>query len=143
MLGTRCHMLAMYVVLESYLGMVCDYPEAYEGQSGFEFLQEVPTVWDETLVLGAEVGEYLTIARRKGADWYVGTITNTRPREIQIPLSFLAKGNYTADLYEDAPDSVQNPNHLSQGTRTVNPSDVIKIKIAPGGGQVMRLRKIN
>jgi len=52
MMGTRCHMLAMYVVLESYLGMVCDYPEAYEGQPGFEFIQQVPTVWDETKVFG-------------------------------------------------------------------------------------------
>lgn len=143
MLGTRCHMLAMYVVLESYLGMVCDYPESYEGQPGFDFLQEVPTVWDETRVLGAEVGEYITIARRKGADWYVGTITNTRPREIQVSLDFLEKSDYTADLYQDSPDAIQNPNHLSKQTRVVNSSDVMKIKIAPGGGQVMRLRKIN
>lgn len=140
MLGTRCHMLAMYVVLESYLGMVCDYPEAYEGQPGFDFLQEIPTVWDETRVLGAEVGEYLTVARRRGDDWYVGTITNSRPREIQIPLGFLAKGKYTADLYADASDSDQSPNHLSKQTRSVNSGDVISIKIAPGGGQVMRLR---
>jgi alpha-glucosidase len=48
-------MLAMYVVLESYLQSLCDYPAAYEGQPGFSFLKEVPTTWDETRVLDAEV----------------------------------------------------------------------------------------
>jgi alpha-glucosidase len=58
-------MLAMYVVLENYVQMVCDYPAAYEGQPGFEFIQAIPTTWDETKVPGAAVDEYLTIARRK------------------------------------------------------------------------------
>lgn len=60
----------MYVVLESYLASLCDYPEAYEGEPGFEFLKEVPTTWDQIHVPDAEVGEYVTVARRKGADWY-------------------------------------------------------------------------
>ncbi|MBC7417474.1 MAG: glycoside hydrolase family 97 catalytic domain-containing protein, partial [Pedobacter sp.] len=87
--GTRCHMLAMYVVLESYLQMVADYPSAYEGQPGFEFLREVPTNWDETKVLSAELGSYVTIARRKGTDWYVGSINNSFSKTVEIPMAFL------------------------------------------------------
>lgn len=141
MIGTRCHMLAMYVVLESYIGMVCDYPSAYEGQPGFEFLQEVPTTWDETIVPDAEVGEYVTIARRKGADWYIGTITNKTARNITLSLGFLPEGKYTAELYADAPDAAQNPNHLTKQTRSVSRADVLQLKLAAGGGQVMKLIK--
>ncbi len=68
--------------------MVCDYPEAYEGQPGFDFLREVPTVWDQTVVPGAEVGQWVCIARRKGKDWYIGAINNSKPRTVSIPLEF-------------------------------------------------------
>src|SRR4029078_1770385 len=80
MLGTRCHMLAMYVVLENYLQMVCDYPAAYEGEPGFEFIKQIPTVWDEIKVPAAELNKYISIARRKGNDWFVGTINNNDAR---------------------------------------------------------------
>ena len=139
MLGTRCHMLAMYLVLETNLGMVCDYPEAYEGQAGFEFIKEVPTTWDETKVLDAKVNEYITIARRKGNDWYVGTITNHAARDIQVPLSFLKDGNYKADIFSDASDVNTEPNHLQKQTKAITNKDVIPLHIAPGGGEVMRI----
>ena len=139
--GTRCHQLAMYVVTESYLGMVADYPDAYKGQPGFDFLKQVPTVWDEVRVLNAAVGQFITIARRTGDDWFIGSITNSRAREVSIPFDFLPEGNYTADLYSDAPDVAQNPNHLTQQTRTITRADVLTIKLAAGGGQVIRLRK--
>ncbi|MEO6915905.1 MAG: glycoside hydrolase family 97 protein [Chitinophagaceae bacterium] len=139
--GTRCHMMAMYVVLESYLSMVADYPAAYEGQPGFEFIKVVPTVWDEIKVPDAQVNAYVTIARRKGNDWYVGSINNSETRTIQVPLSFLSSGNYSAELYSDAPDVAENPDHLKKEVRTVSSSDVITIKLAAGGGQVMRLLK--
>ncbi len=138
-LSTRCHMLAMYVVLESNLGMVCDYPEAYEGQEGFDFIKEVPTTWDETKVLDAKVNQYITIARRKGKDWYVGTITNHEARDIQVPLSFLKEGSYTADVYSDENDVNTNPNHLQKQTKIVTHNDVISLHVAGGGGEVMRI----
>jgi alpha-glucosidase len=143
MFGTRCHQLAMYVVLESYLGMVADYPDAYKGQPGFDVLTQIPTTWDEVRVLAAEVGQHITIARRKGTDWFIGSITNSKAREIPIKLDFLADGNYTADSYADAPDVAQNPNHLTQQTRTVSKTDAVMLKLAAGGGQVIRLRKQN
>lgn len=69
-------MLAMYVVLESYLGMICDTPEAYEGQPGFEFLKAVPTTWDQTVVPNASVNEYVTTpAKRERIGLSVRSIT--------------------------------------------------------------------
>lgn len=141
MLGTRCHMLAMYVVLESYLASLCDYPEAYEGEPGFEFLKEVPTTWDETIIPDAKVGEYVTTIRRKDETWYIGSLNNSTSRSIEISLDFLSPGNYRAEIYTDAPDVDQNPNHLTKKIKTVNASDVLTIELADGGGQVMKLVK--
>jgi alpha-glucosidase len=140
-LGTRCHMLAMYVVLENYLQMVCDYPAAYEDQDGFEFIKAIPTTWDEIKVLDAKPGEFITIARRKNNDWYVGTITNHIAREITIPLNFLSDGNYTATIYTDANDVNENPNHLNKETKTVTNKDVLNLKVASGGGEVIQIVK--
>jgi len=141
MAGTRCHMLAMYVVLESYVGMLCDYPDAYEGQPGFEFLRIVPTTWDETKVVNGEVNKFITVARRKGNDWFVGTITDNTARELEIPLSFLGEGEYIADIYTDSDKDNENPNLLNKRTQTVTRKDTIKINAMAGGGEVMYIRK--
>lgn len=131
----------MYVVMESYLHMVADYPQAYEGQPGFDFVRNVPTVWDETKVLNGEPGEFLTIARRHGNDWYVGTINNSQPRTLNIPLNFLPTGNYKTEVYLDAKDVATNPNHLTKQISITNSSDMLIAPLGAGGGQVMRLVK--
>jgi len=134
-------MLAMYVVLENYLQMVCDYPAAYEGQPGFEFIKEIPTAWDETKVPDAKIGEFITVARKKNNDWFVGSITNNSPRNISVLLNFLDEGKYIAEIYTDAPDANEHPNNLIKQTRIVTKQDVINLNLAAGGGEVMRLRK--
>jgi alpha-glucosidase len=141
MLGTRCHMLAMYVVLESYLGMVCDYPAAYEGQPGFEFLKIVPTTWDETKVPDAKVGEYVIIARRKNNEWFVGAINNKTARQISVALNFLGDGDWIADIYTDAQDVSKNPNHLNRQSQMVNKTDNLSINLAAGGGSVLHISR--
>lgn len=141
MAGTRCHMLAMYVVLENALQMVCDYPAAYEGEPGFEFIQQIPTTWDETKVLNAEVDKYITIARRKNNNWYIGTINNHEGRQLTIPLSFLKDGNYTATIYTDADNVSTNPNHLKKEIKQVTAKDVLNINIATGGGAAIYIEK--
>lgn len=142
MRGTRCHMLGMYVVLESYLGMVCDYPEAYEGQPGFEFLKEVPTTWDETKVLDAEVSSYITIARRKKKDWFIGSINNHEERTVHISFDFLPEGKYEADMYTDAADANRDPNKLVKQTRAITNKDSITVQLKKGGGEVMHIRPL-
>lgn len=140
-LGTRCHMLAMYVVLENYLQMVCDYPAAYEGQPGFDFIKEIPTTWDETKVIDARVNEYILDARKKNNEWYVGAITNHEKRKINIPLKFLDDGTYTAEIYTDADDVDVNPNHLNFERKNVTRQDTLLFTLASGGGMVMHLKK--
>jgi alpha-glucosidase len=140
-MGTRCHMLAMYVVLENYLSMICDYPDAYIGQPGFEVLRHIPTTWDETHVPAAEVDKYVSIARRKKNSWYIGTITDTTAREITIHLSFLPAGKYRATIYSDADDANENANHLAKRTMAVDKTTILKLSLASGGGNIIILNK--
>jgi alpha-glucosidase len=136
MLGTRCHMLAMYVVLESYLGMVCDFPAAYEGQPGFDFIRSVPTVWDEIKVIDAKVGEFIVIARRKNQDWFVGAITNTNPRELSVPLTFLSEGTFQAKIKTDSSD---DPNAINEKVESVTKDSKLVVKLAAGGGMAAHI----
>lgn len=138
--GTRCHMLAMYIVLESYLGMVCDTPPSYEGQPGFDFLQKLPTVWDEIRVPHASINEYVTIVRRNGNDWYVGSLNNSKTRVLSLNLDFLkGGGDYTAEIYTDSDDVNVNPNHLVKQIRKVKKGDIIKLPLAASGGAVIHI----
>ena len=135
MLGTRCHMLAMYVVLENHLSMVCDYPEAYENQAGFSFIQQVPTVWDATVVPAAEKGQFVAISRRKGEDWFMGIINNSAKRRVNIPLYFLTPGkSYMVEIYKDAPDVELEPNHLVIEKKLVTSATILEVDLAAGGG---------
>jgi alpha-glucosidase len=141
MLGTRAHMLAMYVVLENYLQMLCDYPAAYEGEAGFPFLCTLPTTWDETLVLNATLNEQVTMARRKQDRWYLGAITNNKARTIPVSFGFLGEGDYTAEIFSDAADAAQFPNHLKHELRTINRETRMNLDLAAGGGWVMVVSK--
>jgi alpha-glucosidase len=142
MLGTRCHMLAMYVVLESYLGMVCDYPEAYENEPGFDFIKQVPTTWDESRVLAAVPGKYVVIARRKNRDWYLGGITGREPEAMNIPLDFLGEGRFSARIYSDAENVKDDPNHIGIQSTGAGAKDSLKLRMAGGGGVAVWLQKI-
>ncbi len=141
-LGTRCHMLAMYVVLESYLPMVCDNPDAYEGQIGFDFIKNIPGTWDETRVPVAIPGQWAAIARRSSTDWFLGAINSATAREAAISLSFLPPGRYEATMYSDAPDAGLHPNNLNRETRIVQATDSLTTPLAAGGGLAVRFRKL-
>jgi alpha-glucosidase len=136
-MGTRAHQMAMYVVYENPLPMICDYPAAYEGEEETEFLSRVPTTWDETRFVDGQVGDFITIARRKGNAWYVGSMTGDDARERSIPLSFLGDGQYVAEIWTD--DPAAGPNATQQETRQVTATDTIPAAMAPAGGQVIRL----
>jgi alpha-glucosidase len=141
-LGTRCHMLAMYVILESYLPMVCDDPTAYEAQKGFDFIKNIPGTWDETRVPVAIPGQWAAIARRRSTDWFLGAINGSTPRKAAISLSFLPPGRYEATIYSDAPDAELHPNNLNRETRIVQASDSLTSPLAAGGGLAVQFRKL-
>jgi alpha-glucosidase len=132
--GTRAHQLAMYVVYESPLVMLCDYPEAYDHNPDMEFLDKVPTVWEDTKVLNGEPAEYVTIARQHGDTWYLGSMTNWEARDLELPLNFLGKSEYEAQIFSDGPDADTIGTSLSINTRRVKAGDKLNVHLAPGGG---------
>ncbi len=139
-MGTRAHQTALFIVFQSPFEMVSDSPEAYKGQKEFAFLRTVPTTWDETRVLNAKVGDYITIARRKGKEWCVGSIAGSHAAQLDIPLEFLGPGDYTAQTVSDAPESDVSPTHTVIGQKNVTRSETIKAVLAPGGGQAICIR---
>lgn len=141
-LGTRAHELALYVVLESPLMMVSDYPEHYAGQHDFEFIKQVPVTWDEIRVLNGRPMENITVARRSGKDWYIGSITNWSERSVQVPLNFLGEGKYTAEVYADAPDAATNATHTAFTTQAVDKSTVLDVHMVSGGGNAIWIHPV-
>jgi alpha-glucosidase len=142
-MGTRAHQLAMYVVYEAPFQMVSDHPGAYKNQPAFEFIKEVPATWDETRLLSGLPGRHVTIARRHGSEWFVGSMTNWEPRSFDVPLSFLGNGRYQAEIYADAADADRFPKNVSIVRQQVDRSTRLKIQLAPGGGCAVRLVPIH
>jgi len=137
--GTRAQELALLVIFESPIACVCDSPEHYRGQPGADFLKRVPTVWDETVGIDGEVGEFITVAKRTGSEWYLGTMTDWTARRQEIPLDFLGEGAYEATIWRDGPDAAKNAEDLVRESRTVTGKDRLTLDLAPGGGAVVRL----
>jgi alpha-glucosidase len=135
--GTRGHQLAMYVIYQNHLPMLADSPTAYRGESGLDFLVEVPSTWDETRVLHAELGKCLVIARRSGDAWYLGGMTADESRELKLNLDFLDGSGHEADLYLD---EAGDPNQVKRSLTTVV-DDHLQISMPRSGGFVGCIRQ--
>lgn len=137
--------LAQYVVIYSPLQMASDLYEAYEGVKAFDFISDVPTDWEQTKVLDAVIGDYVVTARqeRGGSDWYLGAITDENARTVDVPLSFLGKGKWMAQIYEDTPQTSYETSPETYQYREVEVSakDVLSLKLATSGGCAIRFIK--
>ena len=139
-LGTRCHQLAMYVVFEAPLQMLADSPSHYlKEPEVMEFLGPVPTVWDETKVLAAEMGDYVVIARRNGRDWYIGAMTDWTPRDVDLDLSFLPAGSFRMTSFADGPNADRSGSDYKRTVQGVDKTSRLKIHLMGGGGFAARL----
>jgi alpha-glucosidase len=136
-LGTRCHHLAMYVAYENAVPMVSDAPTAYINQPGFDFIQQVPTEWDETRFLAGEVSDFLVIARRKDQDWYIAAMTDSTQRSLNIPLNFLSQSRYKATRWAD--HSPTTPSQLKKTSQILTPQQTLQINLQSAGGHVLHL----
>lgn len=139
--STVARQLAYYPVFLSGLQCVTDLPENYQYKPAFQFIRDVPVTWDETRVLGGEIGDFITIARRSGNEWYVGSLTDEEPRTLAIPLQFLEEGSYTATVYADGPGAhaVSNPDPVRIEERTVTGKDTLTAAMVSGGGYAVRI----
>jgi len=142
-MGTRCHELAKYLVFESPLQMLCDNPTNYMKEPEcLAFLTKVPITWDQTICVNASVSHYVTVARKKGDDWYIGSITDFSPRNFDVPLGFLAEGQYSVTVYKDGINVDHRATDFAIETFTVTNKSVLKLKLASGGGYACRITKL-
>lgn len=134
-MGTRAHQVAMYVVYEAPLQMLCDSPSRYyKEQETVDFITQIPTIWDETIVLHGAIGDYIAVARRKDNIWYIGAMTDWSSRSLKIDLSFLKQGNYNMDIFKDGINANRFAEDYKIETINVNEKSKIMAKMAPGGG---------
>ena len=134
-MGTRAHQVALYVVIDSPLTMLCDSPTLYEKDPAtLEFISTFPRIYDTEKVLQGRLGEYIVIARKAGDSWYVGGLTSWTPREIDLATDFLGGGQWTATLFTDGPNAGRNASDYTIGCQEVGADSHIGIRLASGGG---------
>jgi alpha-glucosidase len=142
---TLAKQLALYLVLYSPMHMAADLPENYANQPAFQFIRDVAVDWDTTRVIDGRIGDYVVLARkaRNSPEWFVGAITDEEARTFTVPLSFLPRGrSYVAEVYADGPNAhwLTNPLPVAITRRPVTSASTLRLVLAPGGGQAIRLR---
>ena len=144
---TLAQQLALYVIIYSPIQMAADLPENYEGNPAFQFITDVALDWDESKVLDAEIGDYISIARKaKDSDnWFMGAITDENPRDLNIKLDFLKLDqDFVATLYVDAEDAHYdtNPTALEIKKFIVNKDTELKLELVAGGGAAIMFEPV-
>jgi len=142
---TLAKQLALYVVLYSPVQMAADLPGNYDRQPAFQFIRDVAVDWDTTRVLAGQIGDYVVVARRErgGPTWFIGAITDEERRTLDVPLSFLSPGRrYVAEIYADGPNAnwFDNPFPVTITRQAVTSATRLRLVLAPGGGQAIRIR---
>lgn len=141
--GTRCRQLALYVVFNSPLSMLCDSPSDYLREpESLGFISAIPTVWDQTVPLEGQVGSHITLARRSGNHWYLGGITGWEARDMALSLSFLPAGTYQLTLFRDGINAHRKGTDYRMETLTLSSTDTLRLHLAPGGGFAAKLQKL-
>lgn len=136
-IGTRAYQLALYVVFESGVQMLADNPTLYyQNDDCTRFITSVPTTWDETRAVAAEVGQYVVVAKRKGAKWYVGAICNgEKERTLDISFDFLTHGkSYKLTAFKDGKNADYQAMHYNIEEKQLNSNDHIQLQLAKNGG---------
>lgn len=141
-LGTRCHQLAMYVVYEAPLQMLCESPSRYrQEQETVDFITSIPTTWDETRVIEAAVSDFVVIARRKGENWFLAAMTDDTPREFNIEVDFLSEGSYEMELFKDGMNARNYAEDYKRELKMVKKNDALSMNLVGGGGWIAQIRK--
>lgn len=134
--GTRAYQLALFVLFESGVQMLCDNPTLYyKNQDCTDFITQVPVTWDQTKALKAQAGEVAVVAKRKGKVWYIGGITNGKERQLDIKLDFLAANKqYEMTSFADGINANRQAMDYKKTTKEVNSGTSIPVKLSRNGG---------
>jgi len=139
--GTRVHQMAMYTTFEAPLQMLADSPTKYmQNQECTDFIAQIPTTFDETIALDGQLGQYTVIARRKGTTWYLAAMTDWRPRDLTVDLSFLTPGQHQADIFADGVNAAKEATDYRHIRQTVSSADRLTVHLSFGGGWTAIIR---
>ena len=136
--NTKVHQLALPAIHFSPLQYLYWYgqPGDYRDRAEIEFWKDLPTTWDETRVVNGTPGEFVTIARRRGPDWWLGAVTNAAGRTLELAFNFLpADQSFVADIYEDTPTK-----SVAKRTAPIDAKSTLTFELRPSGGVALRLR---
>ena len=145
--ATICNQLALYLTLYSPLQMAADTPENYERfMDAFQFIKDVAVDWSDSRYIEAEVGEYITVARKAkdSGEWFLGSVAGYDARTSTVALDFLEPNQvYVAKIYADAADAHYKTNPQAYTIREVRctSKSVLKQNVAAGGGYAVSFRK--
>lgn len=142
--NTKGHQLAMAAVYYSPLQFYFwyDNPFVDKGEAELQFWKDCPTTFDESIALDGMPGEYIIQARRSGTDWFVGCMTNTEGRTIQIPTDFLPKGKYLVEIYNDDP-TLTTRTKVAAKTMTIKTGKPITLQLQPSGGAALHFKPVS
>ncbi|MFC4212346.1 glycoside hydrolase family 97 protein [Pedobacter lithocola] len=142
--GTRCHQLASFIVFEAPLQMLADSPTAYmKEQESTDFIATIPTVFNQSIALNAEVGAYAVIARQFKNEWFVGALNNWNKREITLDFSFLGKGNFQAIVFRDGLNADKDATDYKREIIKINSNTKLKVNLYSGGGWAAKIYPLN
>ena len=140
--GTRMHQIAMFMIYESPLQLFSgNLSDAYREPELMTFLGKIPTVWDETRILKAELGNYILEARRHGDQWFIGAMNAWQPQDFTLTPDFLGEGTYVMETASDGINAERNPHDYALKTVEITAKSPLTIHLAPGGGYVARISK--
>ncbi len=141
--GTRAHSMALFVILSSPMEMLPDSPsDYYREKECTDFLSGIPVEWNETQLLKGKIGQYTIMARRSGADWFVGAITNNQKRSFDLSTDFLKSGKYHLEIIEDGINANTRAEDYKKTVRDFSSGEILKLNLAAGGGWVAKITSI-
>jgi alpha-glucosidase len=114
----------------------------YKEDESAAFIAKMPTVWDDTKVLDAKVGDYILMARQKDNNWYLGALTDWTARSLSLDLSFLGDGNFEIEIMQDGINADKAANDYKRIMKQVTKSDKLKVELAKGGGWTAICKKL-
>jgi alpha-glucosidase len=142
-MGTRCHQLAMFVVYDNPMQIFSGNPSQGIKEPDFmELLGRIPTIWDETIIPQAKLGEYIITARKKGNDWFIAGMTDWKTRSLTLDLGFLPPGEYSFEECRDGINAGKYPSDYAITKGKVAHTAKMQIEMAPGGGYLLHLKKL-
>ena len=140
--GTRCQQAAMFVVYESPIQLFSgNISQGLLEPRFMELIGSIPTVWDTTVVQQARLGELIVTVRRSGDDWYVGGMTDSTARDIDLDLAFLGPGHFKATILSDGMNADRYPADYRISEQLVEATAALRLKMAAGGGFVIRMKR--